>query len=280
MQATQKLPSIVRFEKTHIPSGVILSQAESWPHRPEDWALIQNISDGLVALDNDEVVGTAFCTPFGDKLATLNMIIVADSQRGRGLGTRFMDRLIELAGARTIRLIATEAGYPLYLKMGFEETGRILQQQGVVQAFEAGTNAAIESAGTDDHEAILALDAAKSGLDRHALWQELFQVSTLKVIRDQGAIVAVAACRDFGRGKVVGPVLADDAATARQLIAAHLAENIDTFVRIDVPAESGLGAWLESFGLTHAGGGRIMMRGPQVILETPGVFALASQAVG
>lgn len=278
MQNTLIEPSIVPFEKQHIPGGVALSRAEAWPHRPEDWELIQNISDGIVALNDQEVVGTAFCTPFGDKLATFNMIIVADSQRGQGLGTKFLEKLIELAGPRTIRLVATEAGYPLYLKMGFIETGRILQQQGI--APEVAAPQGIEPATPADHDAIRALDTASTGLDRTALWDELLKVSTVKMIRTDGVIRAVAACRDFGRGKVVGPVIADSVDNAKCLIAAHLADNPGTFVRIDVPAQSGLGPWLETFGLTNVGGGRVMLRGAAPIAATPDVYALASQAVG
>lgn len=278
MQNTSIKPSIVSFGKQHIPGGVALSQAEGWPHRPQDWAFIQSISNGVVALNDQEVVGTAFCTPFGDRLAAFNMIIVAESQRGQGLGTRFMEALFDLAAPRTVQLVATEAGYPLYLKMGFVETGRILQQQGVIA--EVTIPEGIEPAAPADHDAIRALDAAHTGLERTALWDALFNVSNVRVIRKEGEVRGVAACRDFGRGKVVGPVIADSVDSAKRLINSHLADHPGTFVRIDVPAQSGLGEWLETFGLANVGGGRVMIRGEAPVAASSGVYALASQAVG
>jgi GNAT superfamily N-acetyltransferase len=52
-------------------------------------------------------VGTAFMTPFGDTCAAVNMIIVDQSVRGRGLGRRLTTAVIGLAGDRECRLTAT-----------------------------------------------------------------------------------------------------------------------------------------------------------------------------
>ncbi|MBZ9558573.1 MULTISPECIES: GNAT family N-acetyltransferase [unclassified Modicisalibacter] len=278
MQDTLLEPSIVSFERQHIPGGVVLSRAEGWPHRPEDWEMLHTLSEGMVALQDGDVVATAFCTPFGDRLVTFNMIIVADSHRGRGLGARLMEALIALAGPRAIQLVATASGYPLYRKMGFVETGRNLQHQGVVSHIPSPSG--IASATPADAAAIKALDAANTGLDRAAMWDALLAVSCVKVIRAGTALRGVAACRDFGRGKVVGPVIAPSADDAKRLISAHLAEHPQTFVRLDVPASSGLGEWLETCGLANVGGGHAMLRGDAPIAASAGVYALASQALG
>ncbi|TIR01253.1 MAG: hypothetical protein E5X64_28895, partial [Mesorhizobium sp.] len=63
----------------HLDGAVELSRQAKWPHRREDWDLVQSISQGIVALVDDRVVGTAMMTPYGDDAATINMVI------GRGL---------------------------------------------------------------------------------------------------------------------------------------------------------------------------------------------------
>ncbi len=39
-------------------------------------------------------------TPYGDDCATINMVIVDASMRGRGVGRRLMDEALGLGGAR------------------------------------------------------------------------------------------------------------------------------------------------------------------------------------
>ena len=108
----------------HLDGAVALSRAEGWPHRPEDWALILGLSRGIAALDGDRLVGTAMATPFGPA-GTLGMIVVARDWRGRGLGRAMMERLMD-GEARQWRLVATAEGLPLYAKLGFVETHRIV----------------------------------------------------------------------------------------------------------------------------------------------------------
>lgn len=52
------------FSDAHLEAAVRLSQAEKWPHRAEDWAMVVAASQGFVATTDERVVGTAFTTPF------------------------------------------------------------------------------------------------------------------------------------------------------------------------------------------------------------------------
>ena len=62
------------------------------------------------------------------------MIIVDAALRGRGLGRAVMEQIIDLAGPREMRLVATTDGLPLYEKLGFKADGRISQHQGQARA--------------------------------------------------------------------------------------------------------------------------------------------------
>ncbi|WP_199258096.1 GNAT family N-acetyltransferase, partial [Paracoccus binzhouensis] len=161
--ATTIPPALAGFTAAHLPQALALSRQAGWPHRPEDWALNLSVSRGVVALDGDRVVGTALCSAFG-AVATLNMIIVDASMRGRGLGRALMQAVIALAGEREMRLVATAAGLPLYERLGFRATGRIAQHQGI--ALDAAPGLPVATGTPADLDRLAAADRAASGMAR------------------------------------------------------------------------------------------------------------------
>ncbi|MBI1220047.1 MAG: GNAT family N-acetyltransferase [Rhodobacteraceae bacterium] len=259
------------FAPAHLGGAVRLSREAGWPHRPEDWALTLSVSTGVVALEAGEVVGTALCSRFGT-VATLNMIIVDARMRGRGLGRKLMERAIAAAGGCEMRLVATTEGLPLYEKLGFRASGGIVQHQGVARAAEPECK--VETA--EKVEALAALDLAASGMDRGALLARIAAVET--VLRAEGGF---AMLRRFGRGYVLGPVVARDAATARALMAAAATRITGQFLRIDMPTARAQADHAATLGLVAAGEGTSMVRAPR---EHPDsgyqTYALVSQALG
>ena len=267
------------FESGHIPGALALSRAAQWPHRAEDWALFLSLSRGAVVLDGPEVVATALATPFG-RVACANMIIVDAARRGAGLGRRVMEAAMAQVDAPQWRLIATADGLPLYRKLGFEVCGEIVQHQGIVTAASTGM-ALPDRAGPGDMAALAALDAAATGMDRTALLAALLRVGAVHVLRQGGVITAFAALRAFGRGEVLGPVIARDVDEAQALMAPLIAACSGRFLRVDTPVTSGLAPWLAAQGMAHAGGGVQMRRGGSAAVSGPHeVFALAAQAMG
>lgn len=267
------------FEAGHIAGAHALSLAEHWPHRSEDWSLFLSLSHGVVVTEGARVVATALATLFGP-VACANMIIVAADCRGLGLGRQVMEAAMARVVPQEWRLIATEAGLPLYRKMGFVEYGRILQQQGIVTA-DALAGALPDRAGSADLEALVALDQAATGMDRRALYAALLQIGAVHVLREGGEIRALAVLRPFGRGEVLGPVLARDVDEARALMAPLIASCAGRFLRVDTPVASDLAPWLDRQGLAHAGGGVQMHKGAVSPADGPQqVFALSAQAFG
>jgi predicted N-acetyltransferase YhbS len=270
--APQDLP-IVPLEPAHLHGALRLSQEAGWPHRTEDWALTLSVSQGVVALDGEAVVGTALCTPFGS-VALLNMIIVDARMQGRGLGHKLMTAVMTLAGEREQRLVATARGIPLYEKLGFVATGRILQHQGTAVA---GTpELPVRLDGVADIDRLADMDRAASGLERAPLLRRIAERGEVLLAKNGFALM-----RDFGRGRVIGPVVAQDDATARALIAEGARRAAGTFLRIDLPESRGLADFVAALGLAHAGGGTTMSLRSSA--GAPGRFttyALASQALG
>jgi len=268
------------FDTSHIEGAVLLSRQAGWPHRREDWGLILAVSEGVVALVDGRVVATIFMTPYGSNAATINMVIVDETIRGQGLGRKIMNAALEKAGDRTCLLVATQAGLPLYEKLGFVVNGEVRQHQGNVT--EIAKPAGVEWAGTDDHAAISAIDRSASGLQRDRLMAELARCARFAVIRRNGSCVAAAGIRAFGRGSVIGPVLSENLEQAKALIDFILSHHEGEFLRLDTRSDTGLGPWLATRGLADISGGITMQRGDLDAEASPShhVYALVNQALG
>jgi hypothetical protein len=128
----------------------------------------------------------------------------------------------------------------------------------------------------------LALANAGSGLDRKAVLADLFEVVEHSVgIERDGQLRAFALLRPFGRGRCIGPVVAENLEQAKHLIAVLLAQVPDAFVRIDIPADSGLAEWLDSAGLKPVDTVAQMVKGtPPQTANGVQQFAVVTQAIG
>lgn len=270
---------LVEFTPDHLEGALALSQQAQWPHRIEDWAMGLALSKGVAAVHQGRVLGTAMATLYGDDVATINMVIVDETMRGLGIGKRLMDFALNAASGRECRLVATQDGLPLYEKLGFRETYRIVQHQGQVSSIQPSEG--VEWAGAQDLTECLSLDCAACGMDRNNLLGYLAQHGRLAVIRRDGCILGFGAIRHFGRGEVVGPVVAENAADAKMLLSFLFAGKDGRFLRVDTGEQTGLAPWLTGLGLSHVGGGIAMVRDAKPRENTNfQTFALASQALG
>jgi hypothetical protein len=166
-----------------------------------------------------------------------------------------MDLVLEQLGNRVTFLHATTAGQPLYEKLGFRVAGTLDQHQGA--AFQPPLvslppGERLRPLGSSDAARLVELASQASGLDRSEVLPALLSNADGIALDRDGELVGFALFRRFGRGFVIGPVVApasDDSSRAKALIRHWLALNEGVFVRIDTPGESGLTEWLEQLGL-------------------------------
>ncbi|MGE7418896.1 GNAT family N-acetyltransferase [Methylobacterium tarhaniae] len=259
-----------------------LSVEVRWPHRADDWRLMLEIGHGLVATDETgEVKGTAMWWPFGDGLATIGMVIVSPQMQGKGTGRRLMREMVSAAGERTIRLTSTAAGRALYESEGFRVTGTNTQYQGIVDAGAATDDPRVRPATEADWPAIAALDRQAVGGERTRLLEALRRVGQTFVLDEGGRLTGYSVCRLFGRGHIVGPIVAADAESAVALTSPHMRAQAGAFLRLDTPERDGpLVALAEACGLANVDLSVLMTRGVPPQDGPARVFGRANQALG
>ena len=261
-----------------------LSRAVAWPHRREDWQTMFELGHGFAAVDRDgRLQGVAMWWPQGPDFASLGMVIVSPTLQKAGLGRRLMNAVVDAAGPRSVQLNATEAGLRLYQSFGFEETGGIHQHHGTLSASASavGGGAAVRALVEADHDSLLALDRRASGVDRSGVLRALLSLSDGFALDGADGLAGTLLVRDFGRGKLLGPIVAEDEESALKLLSGA-AVATGGFLRADIPDDSSqLAQWLEAAGLPLVSAVRTMVRGPRPV-RSGGVrlFGLVAQALG
>jgi ribosomal protein S18 acetylase RimI-like enzyme len=272
------------FTTADLPAAQALTASFGWPHRLADWEFMAGVGSGVAAEAADgTLLGTAMAWPFGTAHGAIGLIGVAPAAQRQGLGRRLTAAALDLLSGRTVILHATEAGLPLYRSLGFVAGETVRQYQSA--SHEAGLMQLrpgwrLRPIGRNDAAALTALDRASTGLDRSVLMAALLEVSGGVVLDEGGAAVGFGLFRRFGRGTVVGPVVAPDVASGQAMIGHLIGLHAGEFVRVDVPEGTGLPAWLERIGLADAGPAIRMVRGPLAVPGPVVTCALASQALG
>lgn len=261
-----------------------LSTSVRWPHTREDWTFVLGLGTGIVAIQDETVVGTSMWWRVGSGASRIGMVIVDPALQRVGLGRALMDRSLAAAGDGTIMLTATAAGAPLYARLGFASTGAIRQHQGLAAAspprpLQPGQG--IERASRTHTDLLVELDARAMGVQRASLIHATAALAETAVLSRETTPVGFAMCRRFGRGLLVGPLVAETRQDAEALLAYWIAEKAGQFLRVDIPVSSELSPFLERHGLVAVDEALSMTRGSQPMAGGPQrSFALINQALG
>jgi GNAT superfamily N-acetyltransferase len=270
-----------------------LSIAVGWPHRAEDWQFLRQVGLGIVALDEIErPIGSAMWFPYGEDVATIGMVITSPRLQTNGTAQWLMQHVLGETKGRNLRLNATRAAQRLYLSLDFQPEKTVYQRQGAVRLSvatrEPETNGVVvRQLQDEDVPAVIACDALAFGVSRHAAIRALFAHSSAYGLFREDKLCAFALCRPFGRGHVVGPVVAANDEDAIAVVRPHVLEHDGSFLRLDTHRESGdFATFLMESGLPVFDTMLTMSLGKpladfvQDVANPPVTYALASHTLG
>jgi GNAT superfamily N-acetyltransferase len=221
-----------------------LSTGVGWPHRPKDWDFLRRAGHGIVAVDGiGRVFGSAMWFPYSREFATIGLVITSPRTQAQGTGRWLMEQVFERCGDRNLALNSTDAAYHLYLSLGFTKEATVYLWQGEVMSPPPPVPALdgeLSSLSTENIEEIAGLDERAFGSSRQRLLALLSEGASICVLRRGGETVGYSMKREFGRGHVIGPIVASNDCDAIHLTAVHLKDLAGRFARVDTREQTGL----------------------------------------
>jgi GNAT superfamily N-acetyltransferase len=259
-------PPIRRLGPADLKDCMALAVGRGWSAEKAKWALLLEVAEAFgVDAPDGGLAGSVVLARYGRQHASVGMMLVAARFGRRGLGYALMSRLLAEAGNATVTLFATDAGKPLYEKLGFRTIRRSAAFVGTFRPERRGgrNGGAVTRLFTPaDMAAILDVDKAAFGADRsHIVGRLPALAERLRVLETSAGITGYAAAWRNEPTAVIGPVVAPDHASARLLIA-DLAAEVRGPQRLDLdPDDPELPGWADARGLSPVSRTAVMVHG-------------------
>jgi GNAT superfamily N-acetyltransferase len=230
--------SIRTMRSDEVALAVDWAAAEGWnPGLSDAACFAASDPDGFFLGEVDGVpAATVSCINYSDRFAFLGFYIVRPDLRGRGFGLQIWNAAIAHAGSRVIGLDGVVAQQQNYRKSGFNFAYPNVRYGGMVRS--TSTPRADVIALTDvPFATIEADDAAVFPAPRGAFlraWIGTPGHVGCALMRD-GRLVGWGVIRPCRKGHKIGPLVAEDRATAETILAALLARLTGGEIFLDVP---------------------------------------------
>lgn len=242
-----------------IPAGLSLCRAAAWNQVASDWEMILDLSlnNCRVATKEDKVVGTVTTIRYQDFFGWIGMVLVDPACRGQGIGSQFLKEALQmLHDAETIKLDATPAGRKVYLKYDFVDEyplQRMFIPAARERMNEPGGNAIIRAFQKSDLTAIAAFDHEVFGANRQSLLKWMLEGAPQYAFlaEAKGKMGGYCLGREGYNFTHIGPVIAENAVIAKNLLSAALNNCICSPAILDVsPFDVEWVEWLTFIGFT------------------------------
>jgi predicted N-acetyltransferase YhbS len=234
----------------------------------------------FVAEADGEIVGTGVLSVNGS-VGWIGTIFVEPVWRRRGVGMALTQATIdtaESAGCRTLLLVATDAGRPLYEKIGFEVQTwyRILEAPGLG---DEPIDPRIRPYTPADLASMATLSAAATGEDRrHLLEAFASPEAAICLVRDEGALGGFVVRAPWGGGSTIAPRLEDAEAI---LHARRAGRGPEQRIRAGLVVENAAGLdRLLATGWTDSWGAPRLIRGDPLHWQPEAIWGQFNHALG
>ncbi|WP_420861870.1 GNAT family N-acetyltransferase [Algirhabdus cladophorae] len=213
--------------------------------------------------------------------AFLGLYLCLPGYRGRGYGMEVWRHGLAYAGRRCVGLDGVAAQQDNYRISGFRKTGRTVRYQGVV-SHRACPN--VVAATTLDRSVLLEMERIATGAMRNqfmANWFSRTRSRRTMVLKRGSEIAGFATARECGLGIKIGPIQAENAQDALDLLRAVAPQQDDAPVFVDVPdTAQGLSLLLQQHGFEPVFETARMYLNTPPIGQPPPYHAIACMELG
>jgi predicted N-acetyltransferase YhbS len=251
------VPNIRIMQLGDIPASLALCRQAGWNQVEADWRRLLRLEpEGLFVAEIDgRVCGTISVTAYAATSAWIGMLLVDPDFRRRGIGSALMARCIRTLqdrGVESIKLDATDAGRPVYLKLGFRDE-RPIHRYSALRPTDSLAGASLRPVAETDWAGIAEIDGGAFGADRLRLLRLLATDGPSAIVEEGGRLRGYGFARGGHEAGFLGPIVATDAASAEQLTVALLAALPAENVYWDILPDNAAAADLaEQFGFSVA----------------------------
>jgi len=223
-----------------ISIAVNWAAAEGWnPGLADDTCFAAADPEGFFIGELDGTpAATVSCVNYGASFAFLGFYIVREDLRGRGYGLRMWRAAIAHAGARVIGLDGVVAQQQNYRRSGFELAYANVRYGGTVAAPHAPQAGVVLALTELPLGTVEAYDATVFPAPRTAFlraWIHSPGHVGCALVRD-GGLAGWGVIRPCRKARKIGPLVADDRATAEVVLSALLASAGGGEMFLDVPS--------------------------------------------
>jgi GNAT superfamily N-acetyltransferase len=246
------------LQATELGNADALVREAGWNQVTADWRIFLELGT-VYAVRNSahRVVATAATLLCGGHVGWISMVLVASDYRRQGLATRLLRRCVDdLVGRGLVPVVdATPAGRMVYVGLGFQDSwgfrrysAQALRREEIAPSAPDGV--VIRSVRGDDWLALCRYDAQVFGADRSALLARLRgRAPGTELAAWRGdRIIGFLLGRDGRSATQLGPLAAEDEATARALLGLGLAGTHGPIYIDLADSKSAVRRWLEDHG--------------------------------
>lgn len=249
---------IDRLTAADVDAARRCSDQAGWPTRRADWELLVETPqiDAIAGRRDGDLVGTVTVVRYGDALAWIGMLLVDESERGRGFGSGLFEAAVDRARAAGVDVVALDANPDakhIYESRGFVDAAPV--QQWVGRPDDPSTSADVRR--VTDADEIATLDREAAGVDRRFLLTGLLETADATAFRRDGdgkgdGGRGYALVRPTADGPLVGPVVADGRDTGRRLLETVASHRPDATLTTNVVDHDRSVRLLHETGFEHA----------------------------
>ncbi len=270
-------------------SGV--REAIAWAER-EGWEPGRDDAEAFYAADpggffrttiDGETAAMISVVQASPSVAFVGFYMVAPERRGTGWGKALWDQALARVNVPTLGLDAVLEQVDTYASEGFEPAYGAVRYETDRRLGPPSGSHELTPASELDFEALTAFDARHFFGPRPDFLRRWIKGPGRKALAAKspgGEITGLIASRQTAVGNRIGPVFAEDADTAREMVLG-LASQIEGRIALDVPlANASAVDAAEALGMTRGFEARRMYRGPAPELPLPRIFGTTSLELG